>query len=220
MKTIPHPLAIGSLELKDGSWVRGFVCEPSGVQGATDITHFGGWRAYTKSIETSQSQPFLGVKTQGITKVLIANRGEIAVRILKTLRALKISAVAIYSDDDAQAPHVRDADLALHLEGNSVSETYLNGDKIIQLAKSNGVNAIIPGYGFLSENAEFARAVEAQGLIWVGPTPDQMSELGLKHRARAIASEAVYQLCREATGCSSHWMQQFERLSTLDFHLW
>jgi urea carboxylase / allophanate hydrolase len=182
MKTIPYPLAIGSIELKDGSRVPGFICEHSGIQGATDITAFGGWRSYLKSNQT--------LKTKAITSVLIANRGEIAVRIMKTLRALNIRGVAIYSDDDAEAPHVRDADVALRLEGSTVSETYINGRKILELAKSAGVDAIIPGYGFLSENADFARAVEAHSFIWVGPTPDQMSELGLKHRARAIASEA------------------------------
>lgn len=128
--------------------------------------------------------------TRRITRVLIANRGEIAVRIIKTLRRMKIEAVAIYAENDAQAAHVRDADVAVRLSGNTIAETYLNADQILELAKSVSADAIIPGYGFLSENAEFASRVEAEGMIWVGPTPAQMSELGLKHRARSVAVDA------------------------------
>ncbi|KAL1877513.1 hypothetical protein Daus18300_002501 [Diaporthe australafricana] len=124
-----------------------------------------------------------------ITRVLIANRGEIADRIIRTLRKIKIEAVVIYSVTDANTAHVRDADVALRLPGSTVTETYLNTDQILALAKSVSADAIIPGYGFLAENADFARRVESEGMIWVGPTPEQMSELGLKHRARSIAAE-------------------------------
>lgn len=125
-----------------------------------------------------------------ITRVLIANRGEIAVRIIKTLRKMNIESAVIYADTDAQSTHVRDADVALRLQGSTVAETYLNADQVLALAKSVSADAVIPGYGFLSENAEFASRVEAEGMIWVGPTPAQMSELGLKHRARSIAAKA------------------------------
>lgn len=191
METIPFPLGIGSIQLADDTWVKGFVCEYSALHDASDITHFGGWRAYIKTMQESVPKTLLSQPTtSGITSVLIANRGEIALRILKTLRQMGVRAVSIYSDADATCPHVREADVALRLEGTSVMDTYLNSDKILQLARSANVDAIIPGYGFLSENADFARRVEKEGMIWIGPTPVQMSELGLKHRARAIAQQA------------------------------
>jgi urea carboxylase/allophanate hydrolase len=181
--TVAPPLAMGSVELEDGSWVRGPVCEPYDLQGATDITDFGGWKTY---VSKHTPVPF---PRRRIRRVLIANRGEIAVHIARTLRRMKIEAVAIYSDADAGTAHVHDADVALRLAGSSVAETYLNADQILALAKSVSADAIIPGYGFLAENAYFARGVEAEGMIWVGPTPEHMSELGLKHRARSIAAE-------------------------------
>lgn len=131
--------------------------------------------------------PFPGRR---INRVVVANRGEIAVRIIKTLRKMKIEAVAIYADADAESAHVHDADVALRLQGRTAAETYLNADQIVALARSVSADAVIPGYGFLSENAEFAARIEAEGMIWVGPTPRQMSELGLKHRARSIATAA------------------------------
>ncbi|POR35569.1 Urea amidolyase [Tolypocladium paradoxum] len=202
MATIPSPLAIGSIELDHGRWVRGFVCEPIGLRNATDITDFGGWKAYMQHLQThSQCN---GVCTQGpelsckankrISRVLIANRGEIASRIIRSLHKMNIEAVSIYSDADASALHVRDAEMSLRLEGDSVTETYLDGSQVLKLAKSVQADAIIPGYGFLSENAEFAQAVEAAGLVWVGPTPEQMSDLGLKHRAREIAESSGVQV--------------------------
>lgn len=191
MATIPSPLGIGSVELKDGSWIKGFVCEPLGLADATDITEFGGWRNYTHqtNILNGQTKPNGSLKSS-ISTVLVANRGEIAVRIIKTLHKMGLRAVAIYSESDADAAHVHDADVALKLEGTSVSETYLSIQQIIELAKSASVDAVIPGYGFLAENAGFASAVEQAGMIFVGPTSSQMTELGLKHRARAIAAEA------------------------------
>lgn len=133
------------------------------------------------------AQPPRPITTRRITRVLIANRGEIAVRIIRTLRKMRIETVAIYADADARSAHVRDADVALRLSGDTVAETYLNTEQILALARSVSADAVIPGYGFLSENAEFASRVEAEGMIWVGPTPEQMSELGLKHRARSVA---------------------------------
>lgn len=190
MATIPSPLGIGSLELKDSSWVHGFVCEPLGLVDATDITSHGGWRAYSRHLQ-DLAKPLTNGSRQGpISTVLVANRGEIAVRIIKTIHKMGLRAVAIYSDTDAEASHVSDADVALRLKGSSVSDTYLDIPQIIELAKSSSVDAVIPGYGFLAENADFATAVEDAGMKWVGPTSKQMSDLGLKHLARAISAEA------------------------------
>ncbi|KAL3951991.1 hypothetical protein ACCO45_013708 [Purpureocillium lilacinum] len=196
LATIPSPLAIGSVELQDGRWVRGFVCEPWGLLGAKDITDFGGWRAYMKhhtlcnGICKNGSGPCRPTSPKAIAKVLIANRGEIAARIIKSLHKLNIEAISIYSDADASSPHVRNADVSLRLEGTSVAETYLDARQVLQLAKSAQADAIIPGYGFLSENSDFAAAVEQEGMVWIGPTPNQMSDLGLKHRARDIAHKS------------------------------
>ncbi|GJN71346.1 hypothetical protein PLIIFM63780_006322 [Purpureocillium lilacinum] len=196
LATIPSPLAIGSVELQDGRWVRGFVCEPWGLLGAKDITDFGGWRAYMKhhtlcnGICKNGSGPCRPTSPKAIAKVLIANRGEIAARIIKSLHKLNIEAISIYSDADASSPHVRNADVSLRLEGTSVAETYLDARQVLQLAKSAQADAIIPGYGFLSENSDFAAAVEQEGMVWIGPTPNQMSDLGLKHRARDIANKS------------------------------
>ncbi|KAJ0156415.1 4'-demethylrebeccamycin synthase [Fusarium oxysporum f. sp. albedinis] len=190
MLTITPPLAIGSIELKDGSWVKGFVCEPCGFDEAVDITSHGGWRVYHAFLEKGSKFLTNGVRKSAISTILVANRGEIAVRIIETIHKMGLRAVAIYSEIDADAAHVSKADLALKLEGSSVSETYLDMEQILKLAVQSSADAIIPGYGFLSENAEFATAVEERDMIWIGPTPQQMADLGLKHRARAIAVEA------------------------------
>jgi len=122
--------------------------------------------------------------------VLIANRGEIACRIARTLARMGIRSVAVYSDADRNSLHVAAADIAIPLGGNTAAESYLRTDLILAAAKSSGAQAIIPGYGFLSENAEFAAECEAQGIAFVGPTPAQMSQFGLKHAARALAEQA------------------------------
>ncbi|CAK9884967.1 MAG: Acetyl-/propionyl-coenzyme A carboxylase alpha chain [Candidatus Erwinia impunctatus] len=122
--------------------------------------------------------------------VLIANRGEIACRAIRTLRRLGITSVAIYSDADKNAEHVREADIALPLGGDKASESYLCIDKVIAAAQESGAEAIWPGYGFLSESLAFAAACEAAGLIFVGPTVQQLGDFGLKHRARELAAEA------------------------------
>ncbi|KAM0556069.1 hypothetical protein ACHAPJ_006057 [Fusarium lateritium] len=200
ISTIPPPLAIGSIELNEGSWVQGFVCEPYGLEGAIDITSHGGWRAYHDFL-AKQAKPLTnGVHKHVMLTVLVANRGEIAVRIIETIHKMGLRAVAIYSDIDADAAHVSKADVALRLQGSSISETYLNMDQILELAEQSSADAIIPGYGFLSENAEFAAAVEEKGMIWVGPTPQQMADLGLKHRAREIAVKADVPI---VPGCDS-----------------
>src|SRR5688500_16449167 len=107
-----------------------------------------------------------------ITSLLIANRGEIACRIIRTAREMGIRTVAVYSDADARALHVREADEAVHIGPSPARESYLVGAKIIAAAKDSGADAIHPGYGFLSENADFAQDVIDAGLVWVGPKPD------------------------------------------------
>jgi urea carboxylase len=121
------------------------------------------------------------------TKVLIANRGAIACRIIRTLRKLGVSSVAIYSEADAQAMFVRQADEAICVGG---PRGYLDVDAVLGAARQSGAQAIHPGYGFLSENAAFAEACEAAGVAFIGPTPGQMRDFGLKHRARELASAA------------------------------
>ncbi len=120
-----------------------------------------------------------------ITSLLIANRGEIACRIIRTARAMGVRTVAVYSDADAKALHVRQADEAVHIGASPARESYLVGDKIIAAAKATGAEAIHPGYGFLSENADFAQAVIDAGLVWVGPNPDSIRAMGLKDAAKA-----------------------------------
>ena len=122
--------------------------------------------------------------------LLIANRGEIACRVIRTARRLGIRTVAVYSDADANALHVRSADEAVHIGPSPVRESYLLGDRIIAAAKQTGAEAIHPGYGFLSENAEFAQAVIDAGLIWVGPNPSSITAMGLKDAAKTLMRQA------------------------------
>jgi 3-methylcrotonyl-CoA carboxylase alpha subunit len=125
-----------------------------------------------------------------IKSLLIANRGEIACRIMRTARAMGIRTVAVYSDADAKALHVRSADEAVHIGASPARESYLVGEKIIAAAKATGAEAIHPGYGFLSENAEFAQAVIDAGLVWVGPKPASITAMGLKDAAKKLMAEA------------------------------
>src|ERR1700674_3229656 len=122
-------------------------------------------------------------------KVLIANRGEIAVRIVRALRETNIRSVAVFSDADRNALHVRLADEAEHIGPASSSESYLSTDPILEAAKKHGADAIHPGYGFLSENAEFAAACEAAGRIFIGPSADSIRSLGSKTAARILAKQ-------------------------------
>lgn len=122
--------------------------------------------------------------------VLIANRGEIALRAIRTLKRLGVKSVAIYSDADRNAPHVHQADVAIALGGEKAADSYLRIDKILAAAAQTGAQAIYPSYGFLSESAEFAEACETAGIAFIGPTPHQIREFGLKHRARELAAAA------------------------------
>lgn len=123
-------------------------------------------------------------------KILIANRGAIAVRIERTLKKMNIKSVAVYTKADQDSLHVDNADEAFYLGDGTVLETYLNADKIIEIAKKAKAEAIHPGYGFLSENSDFARECEKNGIKFIGPLPEQMELFGLKHSAREIAKKA------------------------------
>ncbi|HLT10966.1 MAG TPA: biotin carboxylase N-terminal domain-containing protein [Micromonosporaceae bacterium] len=125
-----------------------------------------------------------------ITRLLVANRGEIARRIFATCRRLGVSTVAVASDADRDAPHVREADFAVRLPGSSPAETYLRPDLLVAAAGAAGADAVHPGYGFLAENAEFASAVIDAGLTWVGPSPKAIAAMGSKLEAKALLAQA------------------------------
>ncbi|MGB7981584.1 MAG: biotin carboxylase N-terminal domain-containing protein [Candidatus Nanopelagicales bacterium] len=125
-----------------------------------------------------------------ITRILVANRGEIARRVIRTAQAMGLQAVAIHSDPDTDAPFVADADLAVAIGGRTSAESYLMADRLLAAARRSGADAIHPGYGFLSENPEFAAAVAAAGLVWIGPAPESMRAMALKVQAKRLVAEA------------------------------
>jgi propionyl-CoA carboxylase alpha chain len=125
-----------------------------------------------------------------IRRILVANRGEIARRVIRTAHAMGLQAVAIHSDPDADAPFVRDADLAVAIGGRTSAESYLVAEKVLDAARRAGADAIHPGYGFLSENPDLATAVADDGLVWVGPTPQSMRAMALKVEAKRLVAAA------------------------------
>ena len=125
-----------------------------------------------------------------ITRILIANRGEIARRVMRTARDMGISTVAIYAEGDVNAPFVKEADIAIPLKGRTSAETYLDVEQVLNACKTSGADAVHPGYGFLSENTAFARAVTEAGITWIGPSPEAIDKMGDKLSAKALMQKA------------------------------
>ena len=150
-----------------------------------------------------------------ITKILIANRGEIAVRVIRAARDARIGTVAVYADQDRNARHVKLADEAYALNGSTSAETYLVIEKLLSIARRSGADAVHPGYGFLSENPDLARAVIAAGLTWIGPSPEAIEQLGDKVSARRIAERVGAPL---APGTLNPVVNAAEVLDFVDVH--
>jgi acetyl-CoA carboxylase, biotin carboxylase subunit len=135
-----------------------------------------------------------------LRRVLIANRGEIALRIVAACRELGLESVAVYSTADETALHVREADRAVCIGKPAARRSYLSIEAVIGAARTTGADAVHPGYGFLAENADFARACEAAGLVWVGPRPEAIDRMGDKAAARELAREADVPVVPGTTG--------------------
>ena len=130
------------------------------------------------------------MKTQRLQKILIANRGEIACRVMRSAKQMGLTTVAVYSDADKHAQHVKMADEAYHIGAAPSKDSYLVADKILQVAKDCGADCIHPGYGFLSENSEFAKACEANNIAFIGPPASSIEAMGSKTRAKEIMAAA------------------------------
>ncbi|MFJ5560482.1 acetyl/propionyl/methylcrotonyl-CoA carboxylase subunit alpha [Streptomyces sp. NPDC093250] len=163
-----------------------------------------------------------------ITTLLVANRGEIACRVMRTCRAMGIRTVAVHSDADAGALHTREADAAVRLSGATPADTYLRGDLIVKAALTAGADAVHPGYGFLSENPDFARAVHDAGLTWIGPPPEAIEAMASKTRAkelmgieplRDVTEADLPVLVKAAAGGGGRGMRVVRRLADLDGEL-
>src|SRR5690606_27724049 len=163
-----------------------------------------------------------------ITTLLVANRGEIACRVMRTCRAMGIRTVAVHSDADADALHTREADAAVRLPGTTPADTYLRGDLVVKAALAAGADAVHPGYGFLSENPGFARAVRDAGLTWIGPPPEAIEAMASKTRAKELmgveplkeVTEAdLPVLVKAAAGGGGRGMRVVRRLADLDAEL-
>lgn len=148
-------------------------------------------------------------------KILIANRGEIACRIIQTCKKLRYQTVAIYSEADKESLHVKLSDEAFPLKGNHTKDTYLNGDYIIQIAKANNVTAIHPGYGFLSENSDFAKKCAEAGILFVGPKPEHLEMMGEKIRARQLMEQLNIPVIKG----NSHPIQSIEEAKEIAFDI-
>jgi propionyl-CoA carboxylase alpha chain len=146
--------------------------------------------AVVDSVDQSVGNDYHSVRTRPIRRILVANRGEIARRVIRTAHRMGLQAVAIHSDPDAGAPFVRDADLAVAIGGRTSAESYLVAEKVLDAARRSGADAIHPGYGFLSENPVFAQAVADAGLAWIGPTPDSMNAMALTVEAMRVGGAA------------------------------
>jgi len=147
-------------------------------------------------------------------KILIANRGEIALRVIRAAKSLGINTVAVYADDDAESLNVTHADEAFLLSGKTLKDTYLNQQKIIQIAIECKAQAIHPGYGFLAENADFAAKVNKAGIIFIGPSPDNIRLMGEKNKALAFVQSLGIPILPSFRGTKAQIM---ERLPAVDF---
>ena len=154
----------------------------------TSSTHAEKTAGKRAQADQPANEPASGARL--IRKLLVANRGEIACRVMRTCRSLGIMTIAVFSDADANARHVREADEAIHIGASAASASYLNIPAIIAAARRAGADAIHPGYGFLAENADFAAACDAAGLTFVGPAADVIRRMGSKREAKRLAADA------------------------------